>query len=293
MMHVFKRPGNGLRGAMMPDVGELWKVESGHAQLRFMLLPDHPEDCFSYGICKTNRSVIGRALARFRRFEDECKPGVFPLLGDFDGVPLPGFEDRPLQQVCNGPGGKFPDNAGRILLRQRFVCWQLGKGLGEAFRINGSLSSIGRLLVYTSKLSDIVKGALRPDQIDDMRLMLSKARDGSRSRYSAAASAPAASAAAGPRDTSVRRAWKGGANTSAKFQEISPSTSEGHFPPLTAATTTWRQAASRTPSRRAEMPHPTVFAIYEEVAAMLPKKKATQISLERQKRQLELRSRNP
>ena len=31
----------------------------------------------------------------------------------------------------------------------------------------------------SAKLSDIVKGSLRPDQIDDMRLMLSRARDGS------------------------------------------------------------------------------------------------------------------
>ena len=30
----------------------------------------------------------------------------------------------------------------------------------------------------SAKLSDIVKGSLRPDQIDDMRLMLSRARDG-------------------------------------------------------------------------------------------------------------------
>ena len=60
-----------------------------------------------------------------------------------------------------------------------------------------------------AKLSDIVKGALRPDQIDDMRLMLSRAREGSvvhgATTTSAAASAPAASAAAGPRDTSVQR----------------------------------------------------------------------------------------
>ena len=31
----------------------------------------------------------------------------------------------------------------------------------------------------TDKVSDMVKGALRPDQIDDVRLMLSKAREGS------------------------------------------------------------------------------------------------------------------
>ena len=85
----------------------------------------------------------------------------------------------------------------------------------------------------TTKVSDIVKGALHADQIDDMRLMLSKARDSSvthgAATSSAAASAPAATAkastanpAALPRETSVqRRAWKGGANkASAKFQGI-------------------------------------------------------------------------
>ena len=41
-----------------------------------------------------------------------------------------------------------------------------------------------------AKVSDIVKGALRPDQIDDMRLMLSRAREGS-----LAATAPASTAA--------------------------------------------------------------------------------------------------
>ena len=64
----------------------------------------------------------------------------------------------------------------------------------------------------SAKLSDIVKGALHPDQIDDMRLMLSRARDGSITQgaatASATASAPAANAAALPRDTSVqRRVW--------------------------------------------------------------------------------------
>ena len=52
------------------------------------------------------------------------------------------------------------------------------------------------------KLPDIVKGALRPDQIDDMRLMLSRAREGSvlhrTATASAAASAPAASASEFP-----------------------------------------------------------------------------------------------
>ena len=73
----------------------------------------------------------------------------------------------------------------------------------------------------TTKVSDIVKGALHADQIDDMRLMLSKARDGSvthgAATSSAAASAPAATAKASTaraatlsRETLVqRRAWKG------------------------------------------------------------------------------------
>ena len=126
-----------------------------------------------------------------------------------------------------------------------------------------------------TKLSDIVKGALHPDQIDDMRLMLSRARDGSvvhAATTSAAASAPAASAAAGPRDTSVqRRAWKGGANkASAKFEGIPPTsesslTAASEFPPLSATTTTWSvRTVNRVPSRprasrRAETPHPTIF----------------------------------
>ena len=48
----------------------------------------------------------------------------------------------------------------------------------------------------SAKLSDIVKGSLHPDQIDDMRLMLSRARDGSVTQGTATAPAPAASAAA-------------------------------------------------------------------------------------------------
>ena len=63
-----------------------------------------------------------------------------------------------------------------------------------------------------AKMSDIIKGALRADRIDDMRLMLSRARDGSVTHGTATATS-AASAAAVPRDTSVqRRAWKGSSN---------------------------------------------------------------------------------
>ena len=47
----------------------------------------------------------------------------------------------------------------------------------------------------TAKMSDIVKGALHADQIDDMRLMLSRARDGSVVHGAATASALTAKAA--------------------------------------------------------------------------------------------------
>ena len=43
----------------------------------------------------------------------------------------------------------------------------------------------------TTKVSDIVKGALHADQIDDMRLMLSKAQDGSVTHGAATSSAAA------------------------------------------------------------------------------------------------------
>ena len=56
-------------------------------------------------------------------------------------------------------------------------------------------------------------------------------------------------------------------------------------PPLSTAATTWRQVASRAPSRpranrRAEIPHPTLFATDAEVAAMSPEAlHETQVSL--------------
>ena len=97
----------------------------------------------------------------------------------------------------------------------------------------------------SAKLSDIVKGSLRPDQIDDMRLMLSRARDGSVTHGTATATA---SAAALPRDTSVQRgAWKGSSN----------------------------KAAPSRPRVRAETPHPMLFATDAEVAAMLPEERAS------------------
>ena len=66
----------------------------------------------------------------------------------------------------------------------------------------------------SDKASDIVRGALRPEQIDDVRIMLSRARTGSllgAATSSTAAAAPAATSKAGAaqRDTSVqRRQWK-------------------------------------------------------------------------------------
>ena len=64
----------------------------------------------------------------------------------------------------------------------------------------------------TNKVSDMVKGALRAEQIDDMRVMLSRAREGS------LAATVAAAASSSQRDTSVRRAWKGAKKAAAKFQ---------------------------------------------------------------------------
>ena len=128
----------------------------------------------------------------------------------------------------------------------------------------------------TGKVSDMVKGVLHADQIDDLRIMLSRARDGTVVRGAAttaaatsAASASSASAAAAPRDTSVqRRAWKGGANkASAKFQGVPPSTSEGHFRPLLSATApTWRQVATR-----AQTPHPTLLLRMQRLPPCRPK----------------------
>ena len=67
------------------------------------------------------------------------------------------------------------------------------------------------------KVSDMVKGALRPEQIDDMQLMLSRAREGS------LAATTSAAAAASQRDTSIqRRAWKGANKATAKFQGVGP-----------------------------------------------------------------------
>ena len=97
----------------------------------------------------------------------------------------------------------------------------------------------------SDKTSDIVKGALRPEQIDDMRVMLSRARSGSllgTATSSAAAAAPADIAGAGAmqRDTSIqRRQWKANPNkASTKYQGIPPPNTEANFPPLFSSTPT-------------------------------------------------------
>ena len=114
----------------------------------------------------------------------------------------------------------------------------------------------------SDKVSDIVKGALHPEQIDDMRIMLSRARSGSllgTATSSAAAAAPADTAGAGAmqRDTSVqRRQWKANPNkASAKYQGIPPPNTEANFPSLSSLTPTCRsanRAASRPRASRRE-----------------------------------------
>ena len=151
--------------------------------------------------------------------------------------------------------------------------------------------------------SDIVKGALHPEQIDDVRIMLSRARTGSlqgAATSSTAAAAPAATskASASQRDTSVqRRQWRTTPNkASAKYQGIPPANTEAHFPPLTSSTPTWgsanRVASRPRANRREQTPHPTIFATDAEIAAMTPDQRAlhdAEVSLQRQKRDMELR----
>ena len=151
--------------------------------------------------------------------------------------------------------------------------------------------------------SDIVKGALHPEQIDDVRIMLSRARTGSlqgAATSSTAAAAPAATSKAGAaqRDTSVqRRQWRTTPNkASAKYQGIPPANTEANFPPLTSSTPTWgsanRGASRPRANRRERTPHPTIFATDEEIAAMTPDQRAlhdAEVSLQRQKREMELR----
>ena len=140
--------------------------------------------------------------------------------------------------------------------------------------------------------SDIVKGALHPEQIDDVRIMLSRARTGSlqgAATSSTAAAAPAATskASAAQRDTSVqRRQWRTTPNkASAKYQGIPPANTEANFPPLTSSAPTWgsanRVASRPRANRREQTPHPTLFATDAEIAAMTPDQRA--------KRDMELR----
>ena len=151
--------------------------------------------------------------------------------------------------------------------------------------------------------SDIVKGALHPEQIDDVRIMLSRARTGSlqgAATSSTAAAAPAATSKAGAaqRDTSVqRRQWRTTPNkASAKYQQIPPANTEANFPPLASSAPSWgsanRVASRPRPSRREQTPHPTLFATDAEIAAMTPDQRAlhdAEVSLQRQKRDMELR----
>ena len=138
--------------------------------------------------------------------------------------------------------------------------------------------------------SDIVKGALHPEQIDDVRIMLSRARTGSLQ-----GAATSSTAAAAPAATS--RQWRTTPNkASAKYQGIPPANTEAHFPPLTSSTPTWgsanRVASRPRANRREQTPHPTIFATDAEIAAMTPDQRAlhdAEVSLQRQKRDMELR----
>ena len=154
----------------------------------------------------------------------------------------------------------------------------------------------------SDKASDVVRGALHPEQIDDVRIMLSRARTGSllgAATSSTAATTPAATskASAAQRDTSVqRRQWKANPN-SAKYQGIPPANTEANFPPLTSSTPTWgsaSRAASRPrASRRDQTPHPTILICHRgRVPAMGPEERAlrdAEVSLQRQKREMQLR----
>ena len=145
--------------------------------------------------------------------------------------------------------------------------------------------------------SDIVKGALHPEQIDDVRIMLSRARTGSlqgAATSSTAAAAPAATskASAAQRDTSVqRRQWRTTPNkASAKYQGFFRLTRR-RFPPLTSSTPTWgsanRVASRPRANRREQTPHPTIFATDAEIDQRALHD--AEVSLQRQKRDMELR----
>ena len=159
--------------------------------------------------------------------------------------------------------------------------------------------------------ASVVKGVLHDDQIDAVRVMLSKARDGSLINLVAPQGSTATPAAASTDDPGVlhlratsvqRRAWaaKGTPNkVPAKFHGAAPpDNTRENYPPLpSAAPITWRQtdrarSRPRTASRRDKTPHPAIFATPEEVAAMSPNSRLiydTQVSLHRQEEQMKLR----
>ena len=58
----------------------------------------------------------------------------------------------------------------------------------------------------TCKVSDMVKGALHPDQIDDLRIMLSRAREGTVVRGAATTAAATSAAATSSAGAAQRRA---------------------------------------------------------------------------------------
>ena len=79
-------------------------------------------------------------------------------------------------------------------------------------------------------------------------------------------------------------------------QQGLPANTEANFPPLASSAPTWgsaNRAASRPrASRREQTPHPTLFATDAEIAAMTPDQRAlhdAEVSLQRQKREMELR----
>ncbi|CAE7452689.1 unnamed protein product, partial [Symbiodinium pilosum] len=119
----------------------------------------------------------------------------------------------------------------------------------------------------TNKVVDMVKGALHPEQIDDMRLMLSRAREGRLGRYVLCGCSSL------ERDTSLRRRASKGANkATAKFQGVPP-IGEG-VPSVICYN---RQ---------------TVFSTDAGVEAMIPRTRRlhdAQVSLHRQQQQLDER----
>ena len=100
----------------------------------------------------------------------------------------------------------------------------------------------------TAKVSDMVKGALRSDQIDDVRLTAATSATAPTAKAGPANTSSTATAR-GERATSVhRRAWKWANKASAKFQEVPPSL-DREYPPLAPAAGPSWQRVHRQPSR--------------------------------------------